>query len=397
MPNEEMRALGSVRSVIRDIFEYAGARKASIGEENVFDFSLGNPSIPTPERVTKTIRELLTRDPVSLHGYTSAPGAANVREAVASSINRRFERQLTPDLIYMTCGAAASLTISLHALLTPGDEVVGFAPYFPEYKVFVEGAGGVFVPLPPNPPAFDIDLAALERALTPRTRAVILNSPNNPSGVVISQENLSGLCDILRAAERKTGAPIYLLADEPYRELVYDGVTVPYPMNFYRDTLVLYSYSKSLSLPGERIGYIAVSEEAAEREGVCAAVAGAGRALGYVCAPSLFQQVVAACVDVPSDIAAYEENRALLLGALSSYGYDIVPPEGAFYLFMRSPEPDASAFCERAKERELLLVPADSFGAPGYVRISYCVSKAQIERSLPAFRALAREYDLPGA
>lgn len=392
MINEGMQTLGSVRSVIRELFEYGRKRKAEIGEENVFDFSLGNPSIPAPQKVTDTLRALLSQDPVSLHGYTSAQGALPVRQAMAESINRRFGRKMTPELIYMTCGAAASLTISLHALCLPGDEVVAFAPFFPEYKVFAEGAGAKFVAVPPCEPDFQIDFDAFRAALCEKTKAVIVNSPNNPSGVVLTEETVKKLASILREAEETYGHEIYLLADEPYRELVYGGVQVPYLMNSYKDTLVCYSYSKSLSLPGERIGYIAVCEEMETAAAVYAAVCGAGRALGYVCAPSLFQLVAAACVEETSDISEYEKNRDLLCSSLTSYGYTCVKPDGAFYLFVKAMEADAGAFCERAKKKELLLVPADSFGCPGYVRISYCVTRAQIERSLPAFRALAEEY-----
>ena len=391
--NESMVRLGQVRSVIRETFEYGNKRAKEIGRENVFDFSLGNPSVPAPEAVQEALRGLLTgSDPVALHGYTSAQGALPVRQAMADSINRRFGRNITPDLIYMTCGAAASLTISLNALCLPGDEVIAFAPYFPEYKVFAEGAGAKFVAIPPREPDFQFDFDALSAAISDKTKAVIVNSPNNPSGVVLTEKTIEALAAMLAEAEAKYGHDIYLLADEPYRELVYGGVQVPYLMNYYKNTIVCYSYSKSLSLPGERIGYIAVCEDMPEKAKVYAAVCGAGRALGYVCAPSMFQLVAAECVEETADVSAYEINRDLLCGALTEYGYTCVKPDGAFYLFVKAMEPDANAFCEKAKEKELLLVPADSFGCPGYVRISYCVTKEQIERSLPAFKALAEAY-----
>ena len=394
--NESMKHLGKVRSVIRDTFEYGNRRAAEIGRENVFDFSLGNPSIPAPAEVNDALLDLIgNTDSVALHGYTSAPGAMDVRCAVAEDINRRFSAGVTADDIYMTCGAAASLTVSIHALACPGDEFVAIAPFFPEYRVFVEAAGATLSVVPADTERFQIDFDALERTLNDRTKAVIINTPNNPSGAVFTEETITRLCDLLRRASERRGEPIWLISDEPYRELVYDeSLRVPYLINCYDYTLVCYSFSKSLSLPGERIGYIVVSNRVPEHRDVFAAVAGAGRALGFVCAPSMMQQVIARCLGKTSDLSAYRRNRDLLYSALCGYGFTCVPPDGAFYLFVKSPEPDASAFCAAAREYELLLVPSDSFGCPGYVRIAYCVSEDMIRRSLPAFEKLAARYGL---
>lgn len=394
MINQTNMRLGNVRSVIRELFEYGKKRKAEIGEDNVFDFSLGNPSVPPPAEVEEELKKLLTEsDPVSVHGYTSAQGDFNVRKTIAESVNRRFGVGLTADCIYMTCGAAASLCITLNALLNAGDEVVTFAPYFPEYSVFCAHAGGKLVAAECEGDTFQINFTKLQRALTPKTKAVIVNSPNNPSGVVYTEQTVSRLCRMLEEHAKATGNRVYLISDEPYRELVFDdGVTVPYIMNGYRDSIVCYSYSKSLSLPGERIGYIAVNPAMPDFADVYAAVCGAGRALGYVCAPHLFQKLVARVGDKTSDISVYRANRDALCAALTSYGFSVVKPDGAFYLFVKSPEEDANAFAERAKKYELLLVPSDSFGVKGYVRIAYCVSPDMIARALPAFKALAESY-----
>lgn len=393
MINKKMEQLGKVRSVIRELFEYGKKRKAEIGEDKVFDFSLGNPSVPAPDCVNETIKELLdTQSPLALHGYTSAQGDAGVRKAIADYLNKTHGSAFGADNIYMTVGAAASLTISLNALCVEGDEVIAFAPYFPEYRVFTEGAGATFKALPPTED-FQIDAEALKTAINENTKAVILNSPNNPSGVVITEEGIKALCTVLNEKSAEYGKPIYLITDEPYRELVYGDVFVPFLTNYYDNTLVCYSFSKSLSIPGERIGYIAVNPKMEGAGDVYAAVCGAGRALGYVCAPSIFQQVAARCLGKTADVSVYKHNRDLIYNALCSYGYTCVKPDGAFYLFVKAMEEDASAFCEKAKAKELLLVPADSFGCPGYVRISYCVSTEQIENSLPAFKALAEEYN----
>ena len=394
MINQKSVQLGSVRSVIRELFEYGKKRKAQIGEENVFDFSLGNPSVPPPAQVEEALENVLkTRDPVQVHGYTSAQGDASVRSAIAGYISKNYGVPQTADLIYMTCGAAASLAITFNALLNAGDEVITIAPYFPEYKVFCEHAGGVLVPVKGEAGTFQPDIAAVRAAITPKTKAVLINSPNNPSGVVYSEERITQLCKVLKECKER-GQTIYLIADEPYRELVFGGVKVPYIMNYYDESIVCYSFSKSLSLPGERIGYIAIAPAMRNAGEVYAAVCGAGRALGYVCAPSLFQLIIPEVLGLTADISVYERNRDTLSAALESYGFTVVRPDGAFYLFVQSPEPDSDAFAERAKEHELLIVSAKSFGVEGYVRISYCVSPEMIARSLPAFRALALSYGL---
>ena len=393
MYNKTMYELGSHRSVIRDLFEFGKKRAAEVGADKVYDFSLGNPNVPAPDGVKEAAERLLAMpDNTVLHGYTSAQGDAEVRKAVADNINARFGAGVSPDFIYMTCGAAASLTITLNALYEDGDEFILLAPFFPEYSVFVKAAGGTPVVVPFDEKTFAPDLSALEKAVTPRTKGIIVNSPNNPSGTVYTRKMLDGIVSLLERKSAEYGRKIVLIADEPYRELVYDDIEVPYLPNLYPDTVVCYSYSKSLSLPGERIGYIAISPRMTEKENVYAAVCGAGRALGYVCAPSMFQRVAAACVNERPDITAYRRNRDLIYSALTKMGYDCVHPDGAFYLFVRSPEPDANAFSERAKTFGLLIVPGDTFGAPGYVRISYCVGRDMIERSLPAFRDLINTY-----
>ena len=393
--NRRMYGLGSKRSVIREIFEFGKQRAAEVGAENVYDFSLGNPSVAPPQAVEDAIEELLRgKDMTALHGYTSAPGDLATREAIAGHIRENFGVPADAAHIYMTCGAAASLTISLSAICNAGDEVITFAPYFTEYKVFAETAGASLIALPSDPDTFQIDFSALEGAISPKTAAVLVNSPNNPSGVVYGRETVEKLAALLAEKSAEHGHTIYLISDVPYRELVYGGVEVPYLPAYYKDTLVCYSYSKSLSLPGERIGYIFVSPQAKDAGELYLAVCGAGRALGYVCAPSLFQKVIARCQGMTSDVSVYEKNRNSLLSALTSYGFKCVRPDGAFYLFVRSPEPDANAFCERAKAYDLLLVPGDDFGCKGYVRIAYCVSPAMIARSLPAFEKLAKSYGL---
>ena len=393
MVNEKMRMLGAKRSVIRELFEYGKKRKAEIGAENVYDFSLGNPSVPAPNDVKEALVELLTeRDPVSLHGYTSAQGDLGVRTAIADYINQNYGANVTADCLYLTVGAAASLTISLTALLHEGDEVIVLAPFFPEYTVFIERTGAKIVPVMCDPKTFQPDFAALEKAFSVKTRAMIVNSPNNPTGAVLTEESVIALTDLLRKKEGELGAPIYLISDEPYRELVYGDIKVPYLTNYYDDTIVCYSFSKSLSLPGERVGYVLVSPKATDFTSVYQAVCGAGRALGFVCAVSLFQYMIPKVLGKTSDVSIYDKNRRLLYDALTEYGYFAVKPDGAFYLFVRALEEDANAFCERAKEYELLLVPSDDFGCPGFVRISYCVSTEQIEKSLPAFKKLAQSY-----
>ena len=393
MINEKMRELGAKRSVIRELFEYGKVRKAEIGAENVFDFSLGNPSVPTPAVVGETLSRLIAeRDPVSLHGYTSAQGDAGVRQAIADYLCRTHGADVTADCLYLTAGAAASLTVSLTAILDSDDEVILLAPFFPEYRVFVERTGARVVPVACRAEDLQPDIAALECAITPKTRAIIVNSPNNPTGAVFTEESIKALAALLKKASAQYGNPIYLIADEPYRELVFGDVLVPYLPNYYDDTVVCYSFSKSLSLPGERIGYVMVSPKSTDFLALYQTVCGAGRALGFVCAPALFQYLIPSVLGVTSDLTVYDTNRRLLYEALTDYGFSVIKPDGAFYLFVRSPEPDAGAFCERAKQFELLLVPSDDFGCTGYARIAYCVTTEQIKRSLPAFRALADSY-----
>lgn len=393
MVSKSMQNLGRHRSVIREIFEYGNLRRAQIGAQNVFDYSLGNPSVPAPQIVTDTLQALIENTPAAaLHAYTSAPGDPQVRETIAQYIKDNYAFDAQGKYIYMTAGAAASLTITLTALVEPGDEVIAFAPYFPEYRVFVEKAGAKFVQVKSAEGTFQIDVQALSAAVNPATKAVIVNSPNNPTGAVLTQRSIKELAGVLEDKSKEYGHPICLISDEPYRELVYDNVPVPYLPKYYKNTVVCYSFSKSLSLPGERIGYILVSPEMDDANGVFDAVCGAGRALGYVCAPSLFQQLVKACLGHTADISVYDENRKLLYDTLTECGFDTVYPDGAFYLFLKTPVPDAYAFCEKAKEFELLLVPGDDFGCPGYVRIAYCVTTDQIRRSLPAFQKLAQFY-----
>ncbi len=392
MVSERMKGLGNARSVIRELFEYGKRRAAVVGAENIFDFSLGNPSVPAPAKVNEEAIRILREQPDAIHCYTSAQGDAVVRQRFADSLNRRFGASYTPDQFYVSVGAAASLCCVFNGLTCPGDEYVVFAPYFPEYKVFIEGAGGKMVLIPPEIEGFQIDFDAFEKSLTPQTKGVVVNSPNNPSGVVYSRKTLETLADILRTKSEEFGHAIYLITDEPYREIVFAGFEVPWIPHIYRDTIVCYSFSKSLSLPGERIGYILVPGDITDSADVYAAVAGAGRSLGYVNAPSLFQQVTSLCCDITADIKVYERNCRLLVDSLREMGYTCVEPGGAFYLFPRSLEPDDMAFSERAKQFDLLLVPGGGFGAPGHFRIAYCVQTETIEKSLPRFRALAESY-----
>ena len=390
-----MVALGSARSEIREAFAFAQARAAAVGPENVDDFSIGNPSVPAPAQVGALVKALTDEiAPVLLHGYTPAQGDPAVRQALADDLNARFGTDYDGDCFYLTAGAAAALSCALSAMGCPGDEFLTFAPYFPEYKVFVESAGGTLVAVPANLEDFQPDMEALRAALTPNTKAVLINTPNNPTGVVYSRETLRALGAVLAEKSAEYGHPIYLLSDEPYREIAYTDEPLPWVPDFYPETLVCYSYSKSLSLPGQRIGYVLIPRTVSDFDQVFAAVCGAGRALGYVCAPSLFQFLVARCGGLTSDISVYRANRDLLLDALREMGYTCAQADGAFYLFPRTPEPDARAFCERAKKYDLVLVPGDSFGCPGHVRVSYCVPTEQIKRALPKFRALAEEYGL---
>ncbi len=394
MASKEMFALGSQASVIRDLFAYGQQQAAIVGRENVFDFSIGNPTVPAPSCVKESIERILdTRESVAVHGYTAAAGDSAVRQGLADYMNTTYHAGVTADNFYMTCGAAASLTITLKAITeTAQDEIIVIAPFFPEYTVFIHNAGANEVVLPPDTEHFQISLDAMEQAITPHTRAVIVNSPNNPSGTVYSAETYTKLAALLTRKSAEIGHPIYLISDEPYREIIYDGLPILYVPQFYANTIICYSYSKSLSLPGERIGYILVPSCVDEAQTVYTAVCGAGRAMGFVCAPHLFQDVVLQCLGQVSDVKLYDANRNMLYLALKDMGYECVYPSGAFYLFVKSPEADANAFSDRAKQFNVLIVPADSFGCPGYVRISYCVDPDMIKRSLPAFRQLIQSY-----
>lgn len=391
--SQRMLNLGTARSEIREAFAFAQARAAEVGAENVDDFSIGNPSVPAPATVAEAVHKLVDAiDPIKLHGYTPAQGDAQARQALAEDLNRRFGTNYTADNFYLTAGAAGALCCALSALSCPGDTFIAFAPYFPEYKVFVESAGAELVTVPADIEDFQIDFAAFDQALTPNTKGVIINSPNNPTGVVYSEATIQKLAQVLTEKSKEYGHTIWLISDEPYREIVYRETPLPWVPNYYPNTLVCYSYSKSLSLPGQRIGYVLVPPQAEDADIVYAAVCGAGRALGYVCAPSLFQLVAAECTGQTADIEIYHKNRDLLLNALRDMGYTCAQPDGAFYLFPRSLEPDARAFCERARKYDLVLVPGDSFGCPGHVRISYCVPTEQIQRALHKFEQLAAEY-----
>lgn len=392
MLNETAYALGSNRSCIRELFEYGRRRAAVVGSENVFDFSLGNPSIPSPPEVDRAVVEILKDTPSLLvHGYTSAGGDFDTRRAISEDLDARFGASTQPEEFFLGCGAAPELTAVLGALAVPGGEVLAVAPYFPEYRPFTEGAGLRFRVVPPDVPSFQIDLSALENLLTERTQAVIINSPNNPSGVVYTRQTLQSLSRLLTRKGRQFGHPIYLISDEPYRELAY-GVEVPFVPDIYQDTVICYSYSKSLSLPGERIGYVYVPRRAADGERLLAAVAGAARARGHVCAPSLWQKVIARCASLGPDLHSYDRNRRAMYEGLTALGYEMAKPDGAFYLFVRAPGGDANAFSERAKARDVLVVPGDGFGCPGYFRVCYCVSLETIQRSLPVFGELIREF-----
>ena len=390
--NQKSHAYGASKSSIREIAAYGAARKAQIGAENVFDFSLGNPSVPAPDCVRASIEASIALPPAQVHGYTPASGLPWVRERLADSLCRRFgDDAATAADLYLTCGAAASISISLHAVTNPGDEVIVIAPYFPEYRVWIETCGATCVEVMADPDTFQVDVAAVAAAVTERTKAIIVNSPNNPVGTVYSRQNLEALAETLREREAALGTQIYLIADEPYREITF-GAEVPWIPAIYDRTIVCYSYSKSLSLPGERIGWVLVPPTNPDHDDLVFAVAGAGRSLGFVCAPALFQRVLADCVDAPCDVEAYAAHREALTRGLSELGYEYIEPQGAFYLWVKALEPDANAFFERARAHELLPVPSDSFGCTGWVRVGYCVSLDTIVNSMPAWAALAQEY-----
>lgn len=393
MISKKMYELGSKKSTIRSIFEYGRARAKVVGEENIYDFSLGNPNVPTPKFITETMIDILqNEDPCSIHGYTVAQGDPECRELLAKSLNKRFGTNFTGKNLFMTAGAAASITICFKALAEENDEFITFAPYFPEYKCFVESTGAELKVVPAKVDDFQINFPEFEKMINKNTKGIIVNSPNNPSGAVYSEETIIKLTNLLREKEKEYGHPIFLIADEPYREVAYNNVLIPYLPKYYDNTLVCYSYSKSFSLPGERIGYIVIPDEIVDFNMISASIGGAARVLTHVNAPALFQKVVARCADMPSDISVYEKNKELLYNGLIEAGFECTNPGGAFYLFPKALEDDEVAFCERAKKYDLLLVPGGDFGCPGYFRASYCISTETIKKSLPLFKKLAEEY-----
>ena len=393
MINSQSYALGANRSCIRELFEYGRQRAAVIGAENVFDYSLGNPSIPSPPEVNETIRQILEdTDSLALHGYTTAVGDLATRQAIANDLNRRYDTDIVPSELFIGCGAAPELCAVLKAVTVPGSKVLALAPYFPEYKPFAENAGAIFEVVPPDVPNFQIPFQVLEEMLTEEVTAIIVNSPNNPAGTVYTASTLQKLGALLTRKSIEYGHPIYIIADEPYRELCYDGITASFIPTIYPNTIVCYSYSKSLSLPGERIGYIYVPRQADDGEELYLAIAGAARAAGHVCAPSLWQKVIARCTHLRPDLEAYDKNRRALYDGLVAAGYEVAKPDGAFYLFVKAPGGDANAFSEYAKTKDVLVVPGDGFGCPGWFRLCYCVSYDQIVRSLPVFREMMENY-----
>lgn len=394
MLSKEVLELSGRHSVIRDIFEFGMERAKQVGPENVFDFSIGNPSVPAPKEVDETaIKYLKEGDPVAVHGYTSNAGILEVRNAVADSLNRRFGTDYRADNIFMTIGAAAAIGICFKSLVDgPEDEIITFAPYFPEYQVYAQGAGCKLTVIPAETDSFQIDFEKLEAAISNHTKAVLINSPNNPSGAVYSEDTIKKLAELLEKKQKELGHSIYIISDEPYREIIYDGIKLPHVPFYYNNTLVCYSFSKSLSIPGERIGYIIAPSEAEDFDNLLAVFIAAGRLLSFVSVPALYQKVVGDCVDLTSDLSVYQANKDLFYHSLIEMGYECVEPGGAFYLFPKALEPDANAFCERAKKYDLLMVPGDSFGCPGYVRISYCVPTERIEKALPLFQKLMDEY-----
>lgn len=395
MISEKMKPYVKNNSAIRMMFEEGNRLRAKYGADKVFDFSLGNPSVPAPDSVREAIIELVnTTDPTVLHGYMSNAGFDDVRQTIAESLNRRFDTKFSAKNLIMTVGAASGLNVILKTILNPGEEVIVFAPYFLEYGAYVRNYDGVLVEISPDTTTFQPNLTEFEQKITPKTRAVVVNTPHNPTGVVYSEETIKKLSAILEAKQKEFGTVIYLISDEPYRELAYDGVEVPYLTKYYNNTVVGYSYSKSLSLPGERIGYLVIPDEADGSEELISAATIANRTLGCVNAPSLIQKVVAKCVDAKTDLAAYDKNRQTLYNGLKECGFECIKPQGAFYLFVKSPVEDEKAFCEAGKKYNILMVPGSSFACPGYVRLAYCVSYDTIVNSLPEFKKLAAEYDL---
>ena len=395
MVNQEYYTLGTAPSVIRQLFAYGLEQAKVVGPENVYDYSLGNPSIPAPKKVNESIKKIVDEtDSIKLHGYSMAPGFEEARAAVAKDLAARFGLDVKASELFFTCGAAPALISIIKALIVDADtEIMAIAPFFPEYRPFVNANGGKLVVVPADTKAFQIHLDEVEKRITTHTQAIIVNSPNNPSGVVYTEETLKGLAALLERKSAEYGHPIYIIADEPYRELVYGGVKVPFIPCLYKNTIVCYSYSKSLSLPGERIGYVYVPGFADDSHDVYAAISGAARIMGHVCPPTLMQKVIECCAEERPDLVAYDENRNLLYNSLTEMGYECAKPDGAFYLFVKAPNGDANAFSEKAKlGHNLLVVPADGFGCPGFFRLSYCVSNDMIRRSLPAFKAMIKSY-----
>ena len=388
MVSEKMLALGSNRSTIRELFEYGKMRAAIVGAENIYDYSLGNPSVPAPKEVNEALVDIILNDaPIAVHGYTSAVGDNDTRDAIATNLNKRYGTNYSRDNLYLTCGAAASLLCAFRTvIINELSEIIGIAPYFPEYKAFVESNGGIFKMVPAEEKHFQINFDSLGEMITENTQAIIINTPNNPSGVVYSEETIIRLSDILTQKSTEYGHPIYLISDEPYRELVYSENGVPFTAKYYKNTIVCYSYSKSLSLPGERIGYVLIPSEADDFTDLYNSIAGAGRSCGYVCAPSLMQKMIRRCADVLPDITSYKKNRDYLYSALTEIGYECADPSGAFYLFVKAPNGNADAFSEIAKKHDLLLVSGSAFGCDTYFRASYCVDYDMIVRSIPAFK-----------
>lgn len=391
---EKMKGLVANSSAIRAMFEEGNRLAGIYGAENVFDFSLGNPNVPAPEAVKKAIEDLVeNEDPLVLHGYTNSnSGYADVREAVAESLNERFGTAFEGKNIIMTVGAAGGLNVILKTIINAGDEVLTFAPYFGEYRAYVNNFDGVLVEVSPNTIDFQPKLDEFEQKITPKTKAVIVNTPNNPTGVVYSEETIKKMAAIMEAKQKEYGTEIFLISDEPYRELVYDGAEVPYLTKYYNNTIVGYSYSKSLSLPGERIGYLVIPDEVADSADMLSAANVANRILGFVNAPTLQQKIVKACLNEKTDISYYDRNREALYNGLKECGFDCIKPEGAFYLFVKSPVENEKEFCEAGKKYNILMVPGSSFACPGYVRLAYCVSYETIVNSLPKFAELAKEY-----
>ncbi|MDO4554294.1 MAG: pyridoxal phosphate-dependent aminotransferase [Lachnospiraceae bacterium] len=395
MLSEEMLTLGKKRFIIRDIFAYAQERMKEVGEDHVFDFSIGNPNAPVPKEVGEAIEEILhTMTDSQLHGYSNASGFEDVKQTLIDHINGTFDQTYTTNDIFLTCGAAAALTITMRALLNPADEVIILAPFYPEYPSFIQCGGGIPVIVPPNPDTMQIDFEALKKAICEKTKAIIVNSPNNPSGVVYSEETISKLASLLKEKSLQYGHTIYLISDEPYREILYDNITVPFIPDYYKETFICYSYSKSLSMPGHRIGYLLLPYKTEQIPSIRTAVSGAARILGFVQAPGPAQRIIQKCVNVRTNISLYRENRDLLYNNLTKMGFSCIKPQGAFYLLVKSPEKDTFQFVEHGKKYDLLYAPGEDFGCPEYVRLSFCIAQDKIIHSLPLFQQLADDYNL---